>query len=391
MDDLQWWLEFWKTPVLTIIGLYVVSRKVRLYLLRDVLSRKLLELNESKRKIARACESAMGELEGRDAFSSCAVVDESDIEAVTDVFKELKFLGLQSTQDVATITYLSDYVYSNITHDLVSGVSADKSFVRGMAKGTLYSSSYNALSLIHAYTSRSLDFPEHLNVSYQRKPLVQKLFFQGGDIRFVRGLERGASSDPYGQTGAEFFYNVIGVRKSLGEMYLNSSYFRCIGTNKVLYFYLFKRQVWFPLKLHLVHSNMPDGARLVHLVAIEESTNILASDGEQPVSFSLTYQNLNLRHRFVDAFNRENKLDAFRAAAGYESNNVNEYQKTESFTIKVSLDMARSLYPRKVAFMSWDMNNRSAARRVIIMLYFYAVWVSRKVGFHKAMGWESSP
>ncbi|WP_155833499.1 hypothetical protein [Halomonas sp. BC04] len=155
--------------LIAVSSLLFLSKKLWLYLLKDVIVEKISEIQKTKNQIRELAAASLFECRKKLVGNELEQISLEDVNYIKDVFVKIYDASLHSSNSLATVAYLARYTFSNVgLADVETFDSFDEEggcYSLGIMKHEYYGKAIRALSLIESKAVRSIEMPKGIAVA----------------------------------------------------------------------------------------------------------------------------------------------------------------------------------------------------------------------------------
>lgn len=330
-------------------------------MVRDIVVARLKEIQDIKASVRKKIAKEISFFIRNDFKKGSKWVGSSDVTYGARIIKEISDESFHAERGLATLTYLSEYVFSGIEAEvkgsLEEGVEINCS---RMSRRYYCNLLFRNLSLIDSYAARSIEIPKNFSTRNNDKIGHSSAAYVGkGGISSFNGLEQGPRFDPMGFYCIEYLFDILGVEVNKMNFIKNKYFFKALGGSDTFYIWFIERKVCAPINIDL--GEVIFGRKMMNLIGVEIFKGV--KPGNEGKCIHFYYCNLNGFFGFVDSVKDSEVKGVFFNFFGNNDFVVEVIKGVEVVVVKVPYACATEAYRLKrgeIAYKAYKASRKKA-------------------------------
>ncbi len=301
-------------------------------MLKDLLSKKVLEIDSIKKKVRRKIEGSDIDLTSFDPHDK---ITKADTEYAKDILSEVYESAFHADRNLATVAMVSYRVFERFHLEMDFYCKSSGYVKSGIKKGSFYYFFNSTLEYIESCAVRSVEFPKKLTVlrnpSYgiKGRPLLPS-----DNLNTLKGLEQGPLYRHDRFDAAGYFLEVIGFNVNENNYLMAKAYFSATKSNSLALFLFVDKRISVPLEIDVSKDRESLFDKEV-LYFIGFSSHRRSNDKGTFDIFHIYYANISDYYKFVNNSLLEEFEDVFGSCFGSDFFDVKFYKDSQVVRVTV--------------------------------------------------------
>lgn len=350
-------LDFLKVPVGIIIPFLLLKGRLKTFMLRDLISKKVVEIDAIKNKVRIKVEGASVDFNG---FLPYDKLTKSDTEFARDFFFEVYKAAFHAERNLATIAMITYRAFERFHLEMDYYCKKNGHVSTGVNKGTFYQFFNRSVEYIESCAVRSIEFPTKFSVnkssSYGTKgrPLLSL-----DNVNSIDGFEQGPVLRSNRFDTADYFLKLVGFILNDRNFLIAKAYFSAIGNNSLAYFFFVDRKLAVPAKIDVAKDDFSlFDEEVVYFIGLEPRTSLKLDDHSKRDICYLYYANISSFFKFSQSFTSRFE-EVFSDAFGFKPRKVDFFYDVQVVRFEVLRDEALNYYQRNARSISYEAYKKS--------------------------------
>lgn len=342
-------LDFLKIPVGIIIPFLLLKGRLKAFMLRDLISRKVTEIDTIKNKVRRKVEGASVDFNSFDPYDK---LTKNDTEFARDFFLEVYEAAFHAERNLATVAMISYRAFERFHLEMDSYCKKNGFVPSGVNKGSFYQFFNRSVEYIESCAVRSVEFPTKFSVkknsSYGGKG---RSLLSSDSVNAVDGFEQGPLFRPNRLDAAGYFLEVVGFNINDENYLLNKTYFSAVNGNSLSYFFFVDKKIAVPIELDVSTREISlFGEEILYFIGLQDRKKF-NSIGEKDV-FYVYYANISSFYKFVSIRSSESFFNCFFNIFGFEPQDVRVFEETQVIRFTILKEEAQEYFNKNALSIS---------------------------------------
>ncbi|MCO7228732.1 hypothetical protein NH398_05735 [Halomonas sp. CnH100-B] len=348
-------IDVLKIPVSIVLTLWLVKGRLRLFIMKDLVAKRLNELDDIKKKVRKKALHALNEINDLGEIPPHVFIDESDLSFAEEMLSEIEDEAVHAERGLASVSVISSRFFSNFkTEYMRFNRRSEGSFK--VKKLEFYYLLHSSVSYIELNAARSMEVPNEVSFSEKSEfgnkawPLIKKSGVGG-----INGVDQGATITPYDYHFSHYFFSVFDFH-ILNNFYLaNKVFFSMLKDCNISYFYFIFNGWYVPNEFFMDEkADFFNHRRHLKFIAVKPQISLSAINEADKDQLVLFYSNLDAHYVFLKNSNASEIRQCFEKAFGFPAEEVRVMRDLEVVSVTVKKRYAVALYKRNVFNISYN-------------------------------------
>lgn len=346
-------IDVLKIPLTVLLSLWLFKGKIRLFILRDIVVKRLNEIDSIKRKVRGKAVSALSELRGIDNMPRNIYIDDSDLKYAVDILSDIEEEAVHAERGVASISMISSRFFNYLKVDFARFNRRNAGSYE-ILKNDFYSLLISNIEYIEQLCARSIEVPDEVafNQSMKFGSSAWPLISQTGP-RQIAGVNQGAYINPYDYNCAHYFFSVFDFSIRNSFYLANKTFFSMLKGYQISYFYFIFHKWCVPNELPFKNRvSLIDEKPSLGFIGAKENVSFVGLVRRENID--IYYANLNPHLILINYLSIDDVSGIFNECFGFPPGNIIIYGDLEVVKITVLKSQAEYFYKKNILDISYN-------------------------------------